>query len=225
MGCRFLLGGKYMVASKIGQQHIEYGINCQDYGIEKNGVKIVCDGCSEGKHSEVGAKTFCHLMEHGKGIDSLQSIFEKMIEMFGQTSATIRDFLCFTILMVVETDDEFIVTYCGDGFIIEQFTDGRVLIEELNDGEYPKYYAYNYVDKDSLAHYKEGVELQTRIFPKDTYKNIGVASDGIRFAVKNEDGEIRGGFVNAVLSGKAGKLKRFINKNQNVFKDDTTVVF
>lgn len=214
-----------MVVTKIGQQHIEYGINCQDYGIEKNGVKIVCDGCSEGKHSEVGAKTFCHLMEHGKDMASLPSVFEKMVEMFGQTSATIRDFLCFTILMVTETEDEFIVTYCGDGYIIQEFVDGRFITEELNDGEYPKYFAYNYVDPDSLKYYKDGVSLQTRAFPKDTYKNIGVASDGIRFAVKNADDEIHKGFVDAIRSGKSGKLKRFINKNQIVFKDDTTVVF
>lgn len=214
-----------MVVTKIGQQHIEYGINCQDYGMEKNGVKIVCDGCSEGQHSEVGAKTFCHLMEYGEGIYSIESIFKQMVKIFGQTSATVRDFLCFTILMVTETDAEFIVTYCGDGFIVEEFVDGRFIIEELNDGEYPKYYAYNYVDPDSLKYYKDGVRFQMRIFPKDTYKNIGVASDGIRFAVKNVDEEIHSGFVEAVRSGKAAKLKRFINKHQSVFKDDTTVVF
>lgn len=45
-----------MVINKIGQQHIDYGTNCQDYGIEFDGMKVVCDGCSEGKHSEVGAK-------------------------------------------------------------------------------------------------------------------------------------------------------------------------
>lgn len=218
-----------MVVTKIGQQHIEYGINCQDYGMEKNGVKIVCDGCSEGKHSEVGAKTFCHLMEYGdskyRTAKPLEAEFQKMVEIFGQTPATVRDFLCFTILIVLETESEFVVSFCGDGFIIQEFVDGRFIVEELNDGEYPKYFAYNYVDPDSLKYYKDGVSFQTRIYPKDTYKNIGVASDGIRFAVKNADDDIRGGFIDAVRSGKAAKLKRFINKNQSVFKDDTTVVF
>ena len=217
-----------MVINKIGQQHIDYGINCQDYGMEKNGVKLVCDGCSEGKHSEVGAKTFCHLLEHGRGNDGHESVkpldaeFRKMVEMFGQTPATIRDFLCFTILLVIETDEEFVVTYCGDGFIIEDFIDGRFIIEELSDGEYPKYYAYNYVDKESLKYYKDGVSLQSRIFPKSIYKNIGIASDGIRFA--RTDPEIYTGFIDALRSGKEAKVKRFINKYQTVFKDDTTVV-
>lgn len=216
-----------MIINKIGQQHIDYGINCQDYGMEKNGVKLVCDGCSEGKHSEVGAKMFCHLMEYGdskyRTAKPIDAEFRRMVEIFGQTPATVRDFLCFTILMVIETADEFVVTYCGDGFIIEQFADGRLIIEELYDGEYPKYYAYNYVDKDSLAHYKEGVGFQTRIFSKSEYKNIGIASDGIRFI--KTDPDIYAGFVDALLSGKAAKVKRFINKNQSVFKDDTTVVF
>lgn len=215
-----------MIINKIGQQHIDYGINCQDYGMEKNGVKLVCDGCSEGEHSEVGAKTFCHLMQYGdskyKTAKPLDAEFRKMVEIFGQTPATVRDFLCFTILMVLETEDEFVVTYCGDGFIIEEFTDGRFIIEKLDDGEYPKYYAYNYVDKDSLKHYKDGVSFQSRIFPKSEYKNIGVASDGIRFIYT--DPEIYAGFVDALRSGKAAAVKRFINKNQSVFKDDTTVV-
>lgn len=215
-----------MVINKIGQQHIDYGINCQDYGFEKNGVKVVCDGCSEGKHSEVGAKAFCHLMQYGvrKYVTAkpLEAEFQKLIEVFGQTPATIRDFLCFTILTVVETDEDFTVIYCGDGFIIEEFQDGRFIIEELYDGEYPKYYAYNYVDKDSLKCYKDGVSFQTRMFPKSEYKNIGIASDGIRYAKTSP--EIYAGFVDALQSGKEARVKRFINKNQSVFKDDTTVV-
>lgn len=208
-----------MVISKIGQQHIDYGINCQDYGMEKNGVKVVCDGCSEGKHSEVGVKTFCHLIQNGVSTDDA---FTKLIEIFGQTPGNIRDYLCFTILMVVETDDSFTVVYCGDGFIMEEFVDGRFIVEELTDGEYPKYYAYNYVDKDSLTHYKDGVGFQTRFFPKSEYKNIGIASDGVRYARTSE--EIYTGFVDALLSGKEARVKRFINKNQAVFKDDITVV-
>ena len=63
-----------MVINKIGQQHIDYGTNCQDYGIEFDGMKVVCDGCSEGKHSEVGAKAFCHLLKND--IFQVHLIFE-----------------------------------------------------------------------------------------------------------------------------------------------------
>lgn len=94
-----------MVINKIGQQHIDYGTNCQDYGIEFDGMKVVCDGCSEGKHSEVGAKAFCHLLKndsriiHECSVYTAAAAFGEILGLFGQTSGSIRDFLCFTILM------------------------------------------------------------------------------------------------------------------------------
>ena len=48
-----------MLVNKIGYDHLSIGMNCQDYGFELPDykVKVVADGCSEGLHSEVGAKT------------------------------------------------------------------------------------------------------------------------------------------------------------------------
>lgn len=217
-----------MVINKIGQQHIDYGTNCQDYGVEADGVKVVCDGCSEGKHSEVGAKTFCHLfvndsrIVHDWSVYTMAAAFGEMLGIYGQSATSIRDFLCFTILMVTESESDFTVTYCGDGFIVKERLDGSIEFEELSDGEYPKYFAYNFVDKDSLKHYKDGVVFTERTFSKMEYKNIGVASDGIRFAMSDPD--ILREFMEALQSGKESKVKRFINKNQRVFQDDTTIV-
>ena len=98
--------------------------------------------------------------------------------------------------------------------------DGTIEFEELSDGEYPKYFAYNYVDKDMLKQYKDGVIFSTKAFPKDEYRNIGVASDGIRFAMKDE--QFKKEFTEALQSGKEVRVKRFINKHQRVFQDDTT---
>ena len=50
-----------MFINKIGMEHLEMGMNCQDYGIIGDTWAVVCDGCSDGKHSEVGAKLFCQL--------------------------------------------------------------------------------------------------------------------------------------------------------------------
>ena len=44
--------------------------------------------------------------------------------------------------------------------------DGTIEFEELSDGEYPKYFAYNYVNKDMLKQYKDGVNFSTKAFPK-----------------------------------------------------------
>lgn len=217
-----------MVINKIGQQHIDYGINCQDYGIETEKAKVVCDGCSEGKHSEVGAKTFCHLFSHDSRIANdcsaytMAAAFGEMLGIFGQTSETIRDFLCFTILAVTEDRNNFYVTYCGDGFIVKEMPDGNIEFEELSDGEYPMYFSYNFVNKESLKYYKDGVGFRTKTFPKTEYKNIGVASDGIRFAMENAD--VLNEFKEVLQSGKEAKVKRFINRNQSVFQDDTTIV-
>lgn len=58
------------------------------------------------------------------------------------------------------------VDYCGDGFIVKERLDGTIEFEELSDGEYPKYFAYNYVDKDMLKQYKDGVIFPQRLFQK-----------------------------------------------------------
>lgn len=217
-----------MVINKTGQQHIDYGTNCQDYGIEFDGMKVVCDGCSEGKHSEVGAKAFCHLLKndsriiHECSVYTAAAAFGEILGLFGQTSGSIRDFLCFTILMVTENETHFMVDYCGDGFIVKERLDGTIEFEELSDGEYPKYFAYNYVNKDMLKQYKDGVNFSTKAFPKDEYRNIGVASDGIRFAMKDE--QFKKEFTEVLQSGKEVRVKRFINKHHKLFQDDTTIV-
>ena len=41
-----------MVINKIGQQHIDYGTNCQDYGIEFNGMKVP-DVLLSGNHAAI----------------------------------------------------------------------------------------------------------------------------------------------------------------------------
>ncbi|MDE7478280.1 MAG: hypothetical protein K2M91_10075, partial [Lachnospiraceae bacterium] len=172
-----------MFVNKTGSLHLELGLNCQDYGLEKEHLKLVCDGCSEGAHSEVGVKMFCHLSELGY---STRQIFRRLINLFGQSSATIKDYLCFTILKVVENEEAFKVSYCGDGYIILEDMEGNISFKELNDGEYPKYFVYNYCDTKMLSYYKEGVEISELILLKKIYKNVGIASDGLRFIVQSE---------------------------------------
>lgn len=210
-----------MFINKIGAQHLEYGMNCQDYGLETENIKLVCDGCSEGAHSEVGVKLYCHLIEKGY---STKQIFRRLIHIFGE-SAAVRDYLCFTILQVVENEDSFRVSYCGDGYIILEDTEGDFHFEELDDGAYPKYYAYNYCDAKVLACYKEGVGFCEKHFSKKKYKKVGIASDGLRYLVKSEDAGLKTEFINIIKTGKAAAVKRFINRNQKVFQDDVTIVF
>lgn len=211
-----------MFVNKIGQQHLEIGTNCQDYGFEGNGIKLVCDGCSEGLHTEVGAKAFCHLF--GNGVGTYET-FLKLISIFGQSSTSIKNFLCFTILYaLLDEKDFFYVINCGDGYVILEDNDGNITFEELTDGEFPKYYAYNFCDPDTLKYYKEGVMLNYRTYEKEKYKNVGVVSDGLRF-ILNADEDLKNEFIELLKQKNAVKVKRFINRNQKVFKDDITIVF
>ncbi len=208
-----------MVINKIGWHHLAYGMNCQDFGLEKEGLKVVCDGCSGGTHSEVGAKGFCHLLD--TGLPPAEA-FAKLTALFGQTPDYIRDYLCFTILIVWETEEAFFLTYCGDGYVLEEMQDGRILTRELAGGEYPPYYAYRFVDAGLPARYREGAAFRTRRYPKHRYKNIGVASDGIRYLQRKP--ALYAEFTDLLRCKKASAVKRLINREQKLCEDDITVV-
>jgi hypothetical protein len=132
------------------------------------------------------------------------------------------NFLCFTTLIVVEKDDWFEVLYCGDGYIIKEKLDGTIEFEKIDDGDYPKYYVYNYIDKSRLSAYKDGVTFSSKIFYKDEYKNIGVATDGLRYIFGKDYEE---DFVELLKQRKANRIKLLINKEHIHFKDDITIAF
>lgn len=211
-----------MFVNKMGAQHLDYGKNCQDFGLENDTLKLVCDGCSEGAHSEVGAKAYCHLAKSGY---NTEQIFQLLMGIFGQSAEAVREYLCFTILEVTEQEDAFCVAYSGDGYIILQDVAGEIQFMELSDGAYPKYYAYNYCDASSLRHYKDGVSFNRKVFDKKEYLKVGIASDGLRYIINSKDTQLKAAFTALMKLGSAVKIKRFINCNQRVFRDDITIVF
>lgn len=212
-----------MFINKIGYEHKENGTNCQDYGfVDNEGNRIVCDGCSEGKHSEVGAKLYCYLA--GNCRMTAEKAFLKLVNFFGNSAECLKDYLSFTVLELLGTPNEFVVRYCGDGYIILQDNDGNITFEELTDGEYPKYFIYNYIDEKYLRHYKDGVSFSTKEYSTKQYRKIGIASDGLRFILQADE-SLKNEFIECLKSGKEMKLKLFINRNQKIFKDDITIVF
>lgn len=211
-----------MFINKIGMEHLESGMNCQDYGFEGDRVSVVCDGCSEGKHSEVGAKLYTHLWGEREFVNS--HCFQKMIDFLGNSTKVLKDYMSFTILQLIYGYEENVVQYCGDGYIILQDHDGNITFEELSDGEYPKYYIYNYIEPEYLKHYKDGVSFSQKIFSKEKYAKVGIASDGLRYILQADE-ELKREFTNCLKSGKELKTKLFINRNHKIFKDDVTIVF
>lgn len=210
-----------MFVNKIGRAHMMDGRNCQDFGMVSEGKKLVCDGCSQGRHTEVGAKAFVHLVQRGYGI---LEAFERLLELFGQSAGDIRDFLCFTILMVEEDENGFRVLYCGDGYVMLEDLEGRIRYQKLSDGEYPKYLAYNYVEKELLKYYQEGVKIGELYFSKEQYQRVGVATDGLRFLEGMEDA-VKLEFERAFLEDREMKVKRLVNKYQTFFQDDVTIAW
>lgn len=216
------------------------GVNCQDAVGMTNGVKIVCDGCSEGKHSEVGAwlfvrKTLNNTEDYCDKAHGIEYLADTMLDVqsnicthtwYGDdpNPQLIKDYLCYTILMSVKVMHEQFITYvCGDGYIILQ-KDGDIRFVKVDNGEYPKYFSYNYIDSSKLKHYKDGVEFDVSEW--EGYENVGIASDGIRFVADlPEEHPLKKEFKSILLSGKELKMKLFINRHEKLFQDDVSIVF
>jgi len=221
---------KRIAICKIGSDHIFSDKNNQDFCISLPNVKIVLDGCGSSRFSDVGVRLFGQLL-----INQLENFncetFEKTVDEIFVKLISINNIesflfenLCFTILACFETEEEYIVFTCGDGYILIQEEKDISLIK-LDDGEYPKYYIYNYVEnKDSLKEYKEGVSFSVTRFNKSEYANIGVATDGFRFYEGLGNFE-KNKLFELLSEGKKAQIGMLINRNNLIFKDDVTICF
>lgn len=155
----------------------------------------------------------------------VNAVFERMLSICNETAFIFENY-CFTILACFEYENEFVVYSCGDGFIIKEDFEG-ITFDKLDDGEYPAYYVYNWVDPSSLKDYKEGVEFKVTRYSKTDYINVGVASDGLRFFDDLYDPE-KYKFQNNLSIGKGPQIEMLIIKNNrdySTFKDDISICF
>lgn len=232
---------KNVVVSKMGSDHNFANMNNHDYAFNLLNMKVVLDGCGSGKHSEVGTRVFAQLfarkakeyVEKGESINCdnfvevVDSVFKKMLELCSDTSFIFQNF-CFTILVCFELEDEFVVYSCGDGFIIKENEEG-ISFEELDDGEYPAYYIYNFIEnKDALKEYKEGVSFKVAHFSKTEYTNVGVATDGLRFFENLLEVE-KNKMMRFLHDGIGPGIEKLINRNNlqrnGMFHDDISICF
>ena len=155
----------------------------------------------------------------------VNEVFERMLSICSEPSYIFENY-CFTILVCFEYKDEYVVYSCGDGFIIKENTDG-ITFEQLDDGEFPAYYVYNWIDSANLKEYKEGVEFKVKRFKKSEYTNIGVASDGLRFFEDLYEPE-KYKFKANLSEGKGPQIEMLITRNnrkEGTFKDDISICF
>ena len=231
---------KIIRVCKMGSDHNFANMNNHDFAFNLLNMKIVLDGCGSGKHSEVGTRLFGQFFarkakeyfDKGESICEenfilvVNSIFEKMLELCNDISFIFQNY-CFTILVCFETEDEFVVYSCGDGYIIKENEEG-ISFDKLDDGEYPCYYIYNYItDKSALVEYKDGVSFKVARFAKTDYFNVGVASDGLRYAKKLLDVE-KNKLMRYLHEGKGPQIEVLINRNNRInelFHDDISICF
>ncbi len=221
--------------------HVFDNIPNQDNLLKIGNVKMVLDGCSKDENdnwlkSEVGVSMFTQLFE--KLPDFMRRdpnllemctnlIFERIISFFPDKKFILNNF-CFTILVVYELEDRFVVKYCGDGYIITQnknkespnMLDYIFLKSECKDG-YPRYYVYNYIPN---ILYKNGVYFNERVFFKTEYENVGIATDGLEYLL-NLEADIRKKFDENLINDKAGRIRVQIARNFESIKDDITICF
>jgi hypothetical protein len=214
-----------MFINKIGYEHVLFGKNNQDYGLNLEKVKIICDGCSEGKHSEVGAKLFCHLFQRiydGTLDITTQTIFNRIInELDFNQVENIKNYLLFTIIYLKQRENYYYIYNCGDGIIIKQKNDNTFEYDLIEQEGLPKYYAYNFIPEEYLSKYKNGVSFDEKEYLKSDYKAIGIASDGLQYILNSY---FKDEFEELLIKRKEAAIKRLINREHKYFKDDITIV-
>lgn len=159
---------KLQSAQHIGRQHILNGTNMQDALSVAHGsdyvAGVICDGCSEGKHSEVGAGLasayIARWLAHYADMYALTKdrinaaydvgsfvhfLLEKQKSLFQfnddhEWVQYVKDHLLFTVIGFVHTVECTTIFYCGDGTLV---IDDKV--KHLNVGDTPLYPAYNLI--------------------------------------------------------------------------------
>ncbi len=225
---------------KIGSDHIFGNKNNHDFMFSLLNMKIVLDGCGSGNHSEIGCRIFAQLfarkvkefydngieVNETNFIDIVNNVFYKMLAVCDDASFILNNY-CFTILVCFESENEFIVYSCGDGYIIKENQES-ITFDKLDDGEYPQYYVYNFItDKSILKEYKDGVSFKVTKFNKEEYTNVGVATDGLRYTENLlEVDKVK--FMRFLKEGKGPQIEKLINRNNNendLFHDDISICF
>jgi hypothetical protein len=212
----------------IGRDHMARQANCQDgYVIlqtERYTAAIVCDGCGEGRRSEVGAalaadvlaRQAAALLDEGCGLDSLPALLHDWTLGFlgglltlaqpTHPARFIHDHLLFTVLGIVVTEQGGLIFAAGDGLIA---VDEQVIVRD--EGNRPSYIAYHLLDGCDLP---LGFDVIT--LPPD-WTCAAIASDGF------EPELLPGVWGLTHPRGLQRRLNAWSN-NERRFRDDATII-
>jgi len=221
-----------IIICRQGNGHYAENLNNQDYYFTEGNLKLITDGCSGCKFSEVGTRLFNQCF--GSLKDRLNADkFEKNVETcFSKITSALSDFkkdqsddliannLLFTIIACFELEDKFVVKFIGDGYIIAVNQNDMLSFIRLSYGKTPPYYAYN---KLSTQTYDKKLKFKTLEFPKKDFKKVGIASDGIMPIAEKKINEDFEPFFLGVPTKYT--MEGLIKVHQNLFYDDVTILF
>lgn len=208
--------------SIIGAEHKRRGVNNQDaccVASEEDAIiALVCDGCSSGAYSEVGANIGIRLILESIG-RNLHSCFDwnKFLErvrqevlaririlaldMGGSFSQNIYQYFLFTVIGTILRRDETIIFSIGDGFYS---VDGQqTMIGPFPKNE-PPYIAYDLVNVDINSNLLKFNICENLI--TGSFSSLLIGSDGVSDLVKLEDKLIPG---TGTESKKIGSINQF----------------
>ncbi len=185
---------KAAAAAVTGAAHVRAQRNGQDAARawvgERAAVAIVCDGCSAGTSSEVGARLGASLMlgalaarleagarpsdeelwsaARGEVVRAIAGVIEQLP---GDRAAALRDHFLFTVVAAAVTRDEAAVWLLGDGAyslggytrVLGPFADNR-----------PPYLAYDLTGEPAFAHLETARAVGAIVIASDGAAELGL---------------------------------------------------
>lgn len=198
-------------ASKIGLNHLIREINNHDavrlFEIPEQQILggIICDGCSAGKHSEVGSNLIaefasCRLLsflnngyELTKAIDLLfkcvNQFIEKIVPFTDEKQKTLflDDYFMTTIMGVILSKNEAKIFHSSDGVFSILNKDGTEITNIINQNDVPTYITYRNITSPEKFNVKQSdIPKEFKIVDIDLENTNGImiATDG--FNLHNE---------------------------------------
>lgn len=217
----------------IGRDHTARQGNCQDgYALvvtDDYAAAFICDGCSEGKHSEVGAKLGAQflaeettrLLNMGFCADGLPPLlYERMVMYLDKIAEVshprdrvgfIHSHLLFTIVGCIITPKNSIVFTAGDGMIAVDDT-----VRCIDQKNQPAYIAYHLIKEELPQEYQLADGFDVQPLP-EAWQRVAIASDGF------EPDLLPKAWNQTHPRGLQRKLIYWSNQEQR-FRDDATIV-
>ncbi len=239
-------GEKFRIraGSIIGAEHQRRQVNNQDGYVTGETIYqdkhyfwgIICDGCSAGLHSEVGAvllanylcQEIAYLISFGSTLSEIPdqlfiaglSYLRSLASQTAKDKPTarinfIKNHLLCTVIGFILDEQDCIFFNAGDGVIIVNND-----ITRIDQKNMPLYMAYHLLHKDLLKDFNQQslLKFSTQEFKLDELEHFAVCSDGM------EENIISQIWEHEHILGLQRKLRVFRLHKQALFSDDCTVI-